>query len=285
MNHSESPSPEGKEAVAPAPALPLESPQNHSDNVEHISPAPRPPEHPQNRESTKPGETPQPPSESAGTAPAGTASGIHPPVPKPSRRKTPKRRRGKVPKDKPLSITEWLSPSPSGVSTSLKVGGEGGQSQPQAVALTNPPYKLKTMSKGFSVNGLEMVDISELPAKMYNSLVELIDRRIRAYEASKEVGKPVALEEQAVRYEAVSEPVVWRSDPEGTVEMQVTGKPLNERMRMGTIEGMEGVQNVWVSAGMLPMIGKQVACKPSDDPDRPGYIIVGVYGRKGGRIA
>lgn len=128
----------------------------------------------------------------------------------------------------------------------------------------------------------DLGDIRGASAEFYNSLVALIDRRIEARKVVEAAGVMVR-EEKPVIFEEEERLVVWAGDPEGTVEAVVTGKPQNRNMVIGDVKGV--VSDVWVPLGIPDLVKQKVAVKPSIDPDRPGWELVGTYGRKGGRIA
>lgn len=128
----------------------------------------------------------------------------------------------------------------------------------------------------------ELGDIALASAEFYNSLVGLIDRRIGVARVREETGVEV-IEEKAVMFEEVVGSVVWAGDPAGTIEAVVTGKPRNRNMLLGEVSG--ALVDIWVPLGIPELVGHRVAVKPSENPDRPGYELVGTYGRKGGRTA
>lgn len=128
----------------------------------------------------------------------------------------------------------------------------------------------------------ELGDISLAGAEFYNSLVALIDRRIGVARVREETGVEV-IEERAVRFEEVVGSVVFAGDCEGTIEAVVTGKPRNRNMLLGEVSGV--LVDIWVPLGIPELVGQRVAVKPSQNPDRPGYELVGTYGRKGGRVS
>ena len=129
----------------------------------------------------------------------------------------------------------------------------------------------------------DLGDIGEAGAGFYNSLVALVDKRIEAWYARKEAGVPLQVEEKPIIYEKKVEKVVWGGDPAGTTEGEIVAAPRNDRIRITRVG--ENNVDVWVPPGLPPFIGVRIACVPSSDPDRPGYVLVGTYGRKGGRLA
>lgn len=159
-------------------------------------------------------------------------------------------------------------------------GGGGGRAAPTPETGRNPPHLPNYSRKEVYASGYAV----ELAPELRNDIIALIDRRVKEILAAKEEVRPVVVEEAPVIYQKEWKPVVWHEDPSGTVEAEVVGAPKNVRMRLISVSGVEGVQQMWVLPGMPPMVGFRVAVRPSEVEHEQGYVLVGEYGRKGDRI-
>lgn len=90
--------------------------------------------------------------------------------------------------------------------------------------------------------------------------------------------------EEPKLWEDTKVPVVWPVDGDEAFEVTITGAPPNKSMRLVKREGDEEVYQMWCNRDLWPMVGWRVACKPSDDPERPGLVLLGVYNRGGLRV-
>jgi hypothetical protein len=90
--------------------------------------------------------------------------------------------------------------------------------------------------------------------------------------------------EEARYFKEEKVPVVWPKDSGETFEVTITGAPPNKSLRLVQKEGDDEVYQMWCDRNLWPMVGWRVAARPSDDSERPGLLMVGVYGRSGLRV-
>jgi hypothetical protein len=149
---------------------------------------------------------------------------------------------------------------------------------------TNTPNLLKSIDKGFSGGVLEV------NAELYNEVVALVDKRIRAHLKARDEARPVEVEEEKpVMFNPEVVPIVWHGDGEGAMEAEIVAAPRNPAMRLIRFpeDGPEDGDNthvLWVDRNLIPMVGFRVSVKPSNVEGEAGYRLCGEYGRKGGRI-
>lgn len=74
-----------------------------------------------------------------------------------------------------------------------------------------------------------------------------------------------------------------KDDPVGTVVGTVHKEVPNRSMRLVELVGSDEPVVCWVPRGKVPAVGQDVALCPNDD-ERGGYVMVGEYGRMGGRV-
>lgn len=165
-----------------------------------------------------------------------------------------------------------------------QLGGEGVAMPVAHEAGTNTPNLLKSIDKGFSGGVLEV------SPELYNEVVALVDKRIRAHFKARDEAKPVEVEEEKpVMFNPEVVPIVWHIDGEGAMEAEIVAAPRNPAMRLIRFpyDGPEDGDNthvLWVDRNLIPMVGFRVSVKPSNVEGEVGYRLCGEYGRKGGRI-
>lgn len=165
-----------------------------------------------------------------------------------------------------------------------QLGGEGVAMPVAHEAGTNTPNLLKSIDKGFSGGVLEV------SPELYNEVVALVDKRIRAHFKARDEAKPVEVEEEKpVMFNPEVVPIVWHIDGEGAMEAEIVAAPRNPAMRLIRFpdDGPEDGDNthvLWVDRNLIPMVGFRVSVKPSNVEGEAGYRLCGEYGRKGGRI-
>lgn len=165
-----------------------------------------------------------------------------------------------------------------------QLGGEGVAMPVAHEAGTNTPNLLKSIDKGFSGGVLEV------SPELYNEIVALVDKRIRAHFKARDEAKPVEVEEEKpVMFNPEVVPIVWHIDGEGAMEAEIVAAPRNPAMRLIRFpdDGPEDGDNthvLWVDRNLIPMVGFRVSVKPSNVEGEAGYRLCGEYGRKGGRI-
>ena len=165
-----------------------------------------------------------------------------------------------------------------------QLGGEGVAMPVAHEAGTNTPNLLKSIDKGFSGGVLGG------SPELYNEVVALVDKRIRAHFKARDEAKPVEVEEEKpVMFNPEVVPIVWHIDGEGAMEAEIVAAPRNPAMRLIRFldDGPEDGDNthvLWVDRNLIPMVGFRVSVKPSNVEGEAGYRLCGEYGRKGGRI-
>jgi len=165
-----------------------------------------------------------------------------------------------------------------------QLGGEGVQVAGNEVAKMLTPNLLKSIDKGFS--GGVLGDSPEL----YNEVVALVDKRIRAHLKARDEARPVEVEEEKpVMFNPEVVPIVWHIDGEGAMEAEIVAAPRNPAMRLIRFpedkpEDGDNTHVLWVDRNLIPMVGFRVSVKPSNVEGEAGYRLCGEYGRKGGRI-
>lgn len=101
----------------------------------------------------------------------------------------------------------------------------------------------------------------------------------------------VAVQEQIVQEVTVKstvsmEPEIGHDDPPGTVTGRIARIPVNHFMRMVELDGCSPTDPIevicWVPGYFKAMLGEKVWLCPNED-ERGGYVLVGSYGRRGGR--
>ena len=165
-----------------------------------------------------------------------------------------------------------------------QLGGEGVQVASNEGAKMLTPNLLKSIDKGFSGGVLE------ISPELYNEVVALVDKRIRAHFKARDEARPVEVEEEKpVMFNPEVVPIVWHIDGEGAMEAEIVAAPRNPAMRLIRFpdDGPEDGDNthvLWVDRNLIPMVGFRVSVKPSNVEGEAGYRLCGEYGRKGGRI-
>jgi len=165
-----------------------------------------------------------------------------------------------------------------------QLGGEGVAMPVAHEAGTNTPNLLKSIDKGFS--GGVLGDSPEL----YNEVVALVDKRIKAHLKARDEARPVEVEEEKpVMFNPEVVPIVWHIDGEGAMEAEIVAAPRNPAMRLIRFpedkpEDGDNTHVLWVDRNLIPMVGFRVSVKPSNVEGEAGYRLCGEYGRKGGRI-
>ena len=165
-----------------------------------------------------------------------------------------------------------------------QLGGEGVAMPVGGVKEILTPNLLKSIDKGFSGGVLEV------SPELYNEVVALVDKRIRAHFKARDEAKPVEVEEEKpVMFNPEVVPIVWHIDGEGAMEAEIVAAPRNPAMRLIRFpdDGPEDGDNthvLWVDRNLIPMVGFRVSVKPSNVEGEAGYRLCGEYGRKGGRI-
>ena len=168
--------------------------------------------------------------------------------------------------------------------SAYQLGGEGVQVASNEGAKMLTPNLLKSIDKGFSGGVLEV------SPELYNEVVALVDKRIRAHFKARDEAKPVEVEEEKpVMFNPEVVPIVWHIDGEGAMEAEIVAAPRNPAMRLIRFpyDGPEDGDNthvLWVDRNLIPMVGFRVSVKPSNVEGEAGYRLCGEYGRKGGRI-
>jgi hypothetical protein len=149
---------------------------------------------------------------------------------------------------------------------------------------TNTPNLLKSIDKGFSGGVLGV------SPELYNEVVALVDKRIRAHLKARDEARPVEVEEEKpVMFNPEVVPIVWHIDGEGAMEAEIVAAPRNPAMRLIRFpedkpEDGDNTHVLWVDRNLIPMVGFRVSVKPSNVEGEAGYRLCGEYGRKGGRI-
>lgn len=173
-------------------------------------------------------------------------------------------------------------------------GGEGGKRGESVESGINSPSSPKIVSKAFSANGLvnestysqtiregvfspEQVGVI---CEIVSNAVSLAFKGIRAEDPHQDTTK----EEKPLYWEETKVPVVWPVDGDDAFEVVITGAPPNKSLRLVQREGDSEVYQMWCSRDLWPMVGWRVACKPSDDPEKPGLVLLGIYNRGGLRV-
>jgi len=170
------------------------------------------------------------------------------------------------------------------VESQSQLGGEGVAIPVGGVKEILTPNLLKSIDKGFSGGVLEV------NAELYNEVVALVDKRIRAHLKARDEARPVEVEEEKpVMFNPEVVPIVWHIDGEGAMEAEIVAAPRNPAMRLIRFpeDGPEDGDNthvLWVDRNLIPMVGFRVSVKPSNVEGEAGYRLCGEYGRKGGRI-
>jgi len=161
-----------------------------------------------------------------------------------------------------------------------QLGGEGVAMLVAHEAGTNTPNLLKSIDKGFSGGVLEV------NAELYNEVVALVDKRIRAHLKARDEARPVEVEEEKpVMFNPEVVPIVWHGDGEGAMEAEIVAAPRNPALRLIRFpEDGDNTHVLWVDRNLIPMVGFRVSVKPSNVEGEAGYRLCGEYGRKGGRI-
>jgi len=165
-----------------------------------------------------------------------------------------------------------------------QLGGEGVAMPVGGVKEMLTPNLLKSIDKGFS--GGVLGDSPEL----YNEVVALVDKRIRAHLKARDEVRPVEVEEEKpVMFNPEVVPIVWHIDGEGAMEAEIVAAPRNPAMRLIRFpedkpEDGDNTHILWVDRNLIPMVGFRVSVKPSNVEGEAGYRLCGEYGRKGGRI-
>ena len=165
-----------------------------------------------------------------------------------------------------------------------QLGGEGVHSSPLSPSEILTPNLLKSIDKGFSGGVLEV------SPELYNEVVALVDKRIRAHLKARDEAKPVEVEEEKpVMFNPEVVPIVWHIDGEGAMEAEIVAAPRNPAMRLIRFpedkpEDGDNTHVLWVDRNLIPMVGFRVSVKPSNVEGEAGYRLCGEYGRKGGRI-
>ena len=161
-----------------------------------------------------------------------------------------------------------------------QLGGEGVQILSQENKNIHTPNLLKSIDKGFSGGVLEV------NAELYNEVVALVDKRIRAHLKARDEARPVEVEEEKpVMFNPEVVPIVWHGDGEGAMEAEIVAAPRNPAMRLIRFpEDGDNTHVLWVDRNLIPMVGFRVSVKPSNVEGEAGYRLCGEYGRKGGRI-
>lgn len=165
-----------------------------------------------------------------------------------------------------------------------QLGGEGVQILGQENINIHTPNLLKSIDKGFSGGVLEV------SPELYNEVVALVDKRIRAHLKARDEAKPVEVEEEKpVMFNPEVVPIVWHIDGEGAMEAEIVAAPRNPAMRLIRFpedkpEDGDNTHVLWVDRNLIPMVGFRVSVKPSNVEGEAGYRLCGEYGRKGGRI-
>ena len=176
------------------------------------------------------------------------------------------------------------SQSQADAQAQAQLGGEGVQILSQENKNIHTPNLLKSIDKGFSGGVLEV------NAELYNEVVALVDKRIRAHLKARDEARPVEVEEEKpVMFNPEVVPIVWHGDGEGAMEAEIVAAPRNPAMRLIRFpeDGPEDGDNthvLWVDRNLIPMVGFRVSVKPSNVEGEAGYRLCGEYGRKGGRI-
>jgi hypothetical protein len=171
-----------------------------------------------------------------------------------------------------------------GSQSGSQLGGEGVQVAGDEVAKMLTPNLLKSIDKGFS--GGVLGDSPEL----YNEVVALVDKRIKAHLKARDEARPVEVEEEKpVMFNPEVVPIVWHIDGEGAMEAEIVAAPRNPAMRLIRFpedkpEDGDNTHVLWVDRNLIPMVGFRVSVKPSNVEGEAGYRLCGEYGRKGGRI-
>ena len=170
------------------------------------------------------------------------------------------------------------------IDTQSQLGGEGVQVLGQENINIHTPNLLKSIDKGFS--GGVLGDSPEL----YNEVVALVDKRIKAHLKARDEARPVEVEEEKpVMFNPEVVPIVWHIDGEGAMEAEIVAAPRNPAMRLIRFpedkpEDGDNTHVLWVDRNLIPMVGFRVSVKPSNVEGEAGYRLCGEYGRKGGRI-
>jgi hypothetical protein len=172
------------------------------------------------------------------------------------------------------------SQSQADAQAQAQLGGEGVQILSQENKNIHTPNLLKSIDKGFSGGVLEV------NAELYNEVVALVDKRIRAHLKARDEARPVEVEEEKpVMFNPEVVPIVWHGDGEGAMEAEIVAAPRNPAMRLIRFpEDGDNTHVLWVDRNLIPMVGFRVSVKPSNVEGEAGYRLCGEYGRKGGRI-